>query len=470
MRKIPESWGKSNLSKAWKQKSDNGEMPNLSENQTSTHSSVSEQVDEANPSKENIDDTTNSVDISSANVNGGKQTQPNRYDNEDISLPEVKKINHSKKTSYIIMIVIIAVLIVSLSILMCLYIFNQKDSDKSPLESITESTESVKTEISSNVSSAKDALNPNDYLGFWHLEGGPDELAINDISDKKVKFSYWSYPRGLIEMTANLDGSIASFSYNQDGITLKGFLTFNPDSISFDITESNDIYMPNISYIFKQRSQQTWVQSYDTIIPEENYELESYPSDQYPDYEEYPNYTESPEVEVPDYISEPDINPWEPDTDISSNNSQEPDTSVSSSSSFEPEKPGVELEKDLFGVGEEHTQTVNGVTFHWYDEYVYGSPTMYSVKIHSITFSYDSGFRGNTQTQAPRYECNFEVEVSSGRSINTFWFNEYDEDGYFLDETPLILYNGMSKIQGKCKGEGQMLNFDKNMKDVFLTL
>ena len=253
-----------------------------------------------------------------------------------------------------------------------------RDSDKSPLESITESTESVKTEISSNVSSAKDALNPNDYLGFWHLEGGPDELAINDISDKKVKFSYWSYPRGLIEMTANLDGSIASFSYNQDGITLKGFLTFNPDSISFDITESNDIYMPNISYIFKQRSQQTWVQSYDTIIPEENYELESYPSDQYPDYEEYPNYTESPEVEVPDYISEPDINPWEPDTDISSNNSQEPDTSVSSSSSLEPEKPGVELEKDLFGVGEEHTQTVNGVTFHWYDEYVYGSCLLYT--------------------------------------------------------------------------------------------
>ena len=467
MRKIPESWGKSNLSKAWEQKnSSNNEMQNLSEKQTSTHSSVSEQGGaEANPSKENIDDTTNFVDISSANANSWKQPQSNKYNDEDSALSEIKKKNHNKKASTTIMIVIIVLLIVSLGILVCLYIFNQKDSDKSPLQSTAESTI---TEISSDTSSAESTLNPDDYLGFWHLENGPVELAIKDISDKKVNFSYWSEAYGQIEMTAHLDGSVARFSYNQDGISLKGFLTFNPDSIAFDITESNDIFLSDISYIFKQRSQQTWIQSYDDTIPEENYEFESYPSDQYPNYEEYPNYPESPEAEAPDYISEPDISSWDPDTVTSSDNSQEPDTSVSSPSSLEPEEPEVELKQNVFGVGKEHTQTVNGVTFHWYDKYVHkyvSGKKIYEVAIHSIEFFYNPG---NTYT-SPYYWCSFEMEVLSGNSIH-FRFNEYDEDGYFLNETPLILYHGMSEIQGKCKGEGQMSTFSRKMKDVLLTL
>ena len=52
-----------------------------------------------------------------------------------------------------------------------------------------------------------------------------------------------------MEIEAELDGTIASFSYNQDGISFNGFLTFNTASVVMDITESNhEVY--TCHYIF----------------------------------------------------------------------------------------------------------------------------------------------------------------------------------------------------------------------------
>lgn len=326
------------------------------------------------------------------------------------------------------MIAVIAVLVISLVIFVCLYLNNQNGHDNSG-SSIVSNSEST-----ASTSSVDSSLSEDDYVGYWHIQSvGEIELVINSIFDGKVNFTYRNWFFEPMEIEAELDGTIASFSYNQDGISFNGFLTFNPASVVMDITESNHEYIPVTTYSFNERSQRSWFQSdnYDTSVPdvpESGYQSEAYPYSPYEEYpyyyEEYPYDTESAEeyTEPSQSIPEP-----EPEQETSS---QESHVSSNTGSSQRPEPAGVQLDSNIYGLGELHTKNVNGIVFKWYDRYERWEPRAESnpsIDIISLNPWYERDGMNHT------YKINFEVEVSKGCEAS-LWWKAYDKDGYFMDD------------------------------------
>ena len=336
-----------------------------------------------------------------------------------------KKFN--TKNIVILMTAVIAVLVISLVIFVCLYLNNQNGHDNSG-SSIVSNSEST-----ASTSSVDSSLSEDGYVGYWHIQSvGEIELVINSIFDGKVNFTYRNWFFEPMEIEAELDGTVASFSYNQDGISFNGFLTFNPASVVMDITESNHEYIPVTTYSFNERSQRSWFQSdnYDTSVPdvpESGYQSEAYPYNPYEEYpyyyEEYPYDTESAEeyTEPSQSIPEP-----EPEQETSS---QESHVSSNTGSSQRPEPSGVQLDSNIYGLGELHTKNVNGIVFKWYDRYERWEPRAESnpsIDIISLNPVYEL-FYGRE-----RYAVNFEVEVSKNCRAVLSW-KAYDGDGYFIN-------------------------------------
>lgn len=371
----------------------------------------------------------------------GKTGTDNVMDFSNIENPDVKgapspvkgnyiwKKNRSTKTIVIIMIAVIVVLVISLAIFVYLYLSNQNGNDNLD-SSVVSNSESI-----ASTSSVDFSLNEDDYMGYWHIQYNADiELFINDISNGIVNFTYWSYPLGPMKIEAELDGTIASFSYNQDGMSVNGFLTFNPTSVVIDITESNNEYIPITTYSFNERSQRSWFLSnnYDTSItdmPESDYQSEAYsysPYEESPYYEEYPYGTESEE----EYVEPPQAIPESKPEQEQETSSQTSSVSSNAGSARKPEPAGVKLDSYIYGLGELQTKTVNGIVFKWYDRYERWEPfkeSNPSIDIISMDLLYE------LHNGHKRYTIKFEVEVSKDYRAS-LWWKAYDGEGYFIEE------------------------------------
>ena len=123
-------------------------------------------------------------------------------------------------------------------------------------------------------------------------------------------------------------------------------------------------YIPVTTYSFNERSQRSWFLSdnYDTSVylmcPKAVINRKHYPYNPYEEYpyyyEEYPYDTESTEEihkNLPKSIPEP-----EPEQETSS---QESHVSSNTGSSQRPEPSGVQLDSNIYGLGELHTKNVN---------------------------------------------------------------------------------------------------------------
>lgn len=98
------------------------------------------------------------------------------------------------------------------------------------------------------------------YQGYWNIKGNRDrELTIQSITDKTITFSLWYYRLDAVgNISATLDGNKADFMSDADGLTFKGTLTFENNTISVSITESERLYMPIETMKFEEKHATSW--------------------------------------------------------------------------------------------------------------------------------------------------------------------------------------------------------------------
>lgn len=125
---------------------------------------------------------------------------------------------------------------------------DKNDSPKDTDSNIT------KTEEPDNV------VDASVYQGYWNIKGNQDrELTIQSITDKTITFSLWYYRLDAVgNISATLDGNKADFMSDADGLTFKGTLTFENNTISVSITESERLYMPIETMKFEEKHATSW--------------------------------------------------------------------------------------------------------------------------------------------------------------------------------------------------------------------
>lgn len=125
---------------------------------------------------------------------------------------------------------------------------DKNDSPKDTDSNIT------KTEEPDNV------IDASVYQGYWNIKGNQDrELTIQSITDKTITFSLWYYRLDAVgNISATLDGNKADFMSDADGLTFKGTLTFENNTISVSITESERLYMPIETMKFEEKHATSW--------------------------------------------------------------------------------------------------------------------------------------------------------------------------------------------------------------------
>lgn len=108
--------------------------------------------------------------------------------------------------------------------------------------------------------------------------------------------------------------------------------------------------------------------------------------------------------------------------------------------------------KDIYGCGNKHTSTSNGIKFIWYDRYekqnYKNTKVLAYVDVSSFSINYELN---ENKWGGGEWITQYEFFVSEGKEIN-FWMRLYDKDDYFLKET--VFSNSIyHSYQGKCKGE-----------------
>ena len=113
---------------------------------------------------------------------------------------------------------------------------------------------------STNTEDDMQTANMDRYLGYWNIANNTDkELTIQKITDNTVQFSLWYYRLDSIEnVVASLDNNIAHFSTGTGEESIKGTLTFQKNSISVKIIQTERVYMPVETMLFKERHEESW--------------------------------------------------------------------------------------------------------------------------------------------------------------------------------------------------------------------
>ena len=111
----------------------------------------------------------------------------------------------------------------------------------------------------------------------------------------------------------------------------------------------------------------------------------------------------------------------------------------------------------IYGCGNRHSITENGIVFYWYDRYERrdaNNTRVYSyldIKSFGIDYEYS-----NSDTQSwgsNAWVISYEVDISSGVNATLLW-TIYDKDQYYLSEIPMSLGgSSTTTLKGKCKGE-----------------
>ena len=178
-----------------------------------------------------------------------------------------KSSSNNKKRMLCIIIVIIclsAVIIILFAFKDKLFAIKENEPKTKSIEKTVDidKKESPK-DTDSNITKTEEPDNVVDatvYQGYCNIKGNQDrELTIQSITNKTVTFSLWYYRLDAVgNISATLDGNKADFMSDVDGLTFKGTLTFENDTISVSITESERLYMPIETMKFEEKHATSW--------------------------------------------------------------------------------------------------------------------------------------------------------------------------------------------------------------------
>lgn len=129
----------------------------------------------------------------------------------------------------------------------------------------------------------------------------------------------------------------------------------------------------------------------------------------------------------------------------------EPETEAPEPVETEPaELGGVLIDQYIYGCGNKHTATANGITFVWYDRYEkrnYNNTEVVAyLDINSLSVRYEAD---ENKWGGGEWIVDYDFYVSE--HIVGFWWKQYDREGYYLDDVSIanITYQ---EYQGKCRG------------------
>lgn len=203
----------------------------------------------------------------------GMEVKPSTIKNnqtESVLPKEPLKKKSSSNNRKRIICIIIGIICFS-AVIIVLFVFKDKlfaiKGNEAKIKSIEKTVDIDKKEspkdTDSNITKTEEPDNVVDatiYQGYWNIKGNQDrELTIQSISDKTVTFSLWYYRLDAVgNISATLDGNKADFMSDADGLTFKGTLTFENNTISVSITESERLYMPIGKMKFEEKHATSW--------------------------------------------------------------------------------------------------------------------------------------------------------------------------------------------------------------------
>ena len=203
----------------------------------------------------------------------GMEVEPSTIKNnqtESVLPKEPLKKKSSSNNRKRIICIIIGIICFS-AVIIVLFVFKDKlfaiKGNEPKTKSIEKTVDIDKKEspkdTDSNITKAEEpdtVVDASVYQGYWNIKGNQDrELTIQSISDKTVTFSLWYYRLDAVgNISATLDGNKADFMSDADGLTFKGTLTFENNTISVSITESERLYMPIETMKFEEKHATSW--------------------------------------------------------------------------------------------------------------------------------------------------------------------------------------------------------------------
>ncbi len=210
---------------------------------------------------------------------------------------EKNKDRKSHQTLLIVLLSICAVLLIASGITIGILFAGQgDDKDKDKPKKEEETTEAPET------TDKTEPLNVNDYVGYWYVgDDSEKELTIHSGLKDSATFSLWYYAceeNEIKNMTVQLRENVADFSLAENGVLIKGTLTFEKDSITLEITQSTLEAMPAEVLEFTRQeatSERYTAETEDDSITEVYYSITVMTEDHY--VYESPSYMSAP-VEV----------------------------------------------------------------------------------------------------------------------------------------------------------------------------
>lgn len=210
------------------------------------------------------------IDENSAFCKKCGEKQPQKVDTTTVYSPpdkDVKKSSPSffrkvfKTTASKIIAGVLAAAILATGVVIVVVNQNKNRSVlvKPTLDSSSTTTSEVPT-TSSSTDTNTTAINIDDYVGRWHINGqGYDSqydayernLSITNLGGDQLSFELFYFRIGAIGCEATLNGNTADFT--DEAMEVKGTLTFNENSITVNITSSNFEYMPVETMTFDSR-------------------------------------------------------------------------------------------------------------------------------------------------------------------------------------------------------------------------
>lgn len=230
--------------------------------------------------------TTDTENTDTSNAEKSKKAMPSVFINEKKTSTD-KSLTRKGLNKTLLIVTLVVVLIIS-SFVFGIIIYKQT-SELVGTEIIP--TESTAEKITTEQVEGGNIIN---YVGYWStIWSREQEITINTIDKDYVYFSYWLYGRKPINnVAAQLNGNAAFFSVAVDGAVIKGFLTFETNSIILEITESTSDFVPVETIEFSVHRMFS-----EEYIIEDDYIEDSYVEDDY--------FENEPEIEVRPSLNEP---------------------------------------------------------------------------------------------------------------------------------------------------------------------
>lgn len=125
---------------------------------------------------------------------------------------------------------------------------------------------------------------------------------------------------------------------------------------------------------------------------------------------------------------------------------------------------------NIYGCGSEHSITIEGITFHWYDRYEKRNKNNTEVLSYMDIVSFPLEFTRHTKTDGGFRINDIRVKVSDGVSASLWWSFYDKKEGYFLGQHPFSNKYLMGNYKGRLGNNNVYIDYGTTYAELFPTI